>query len=82
LRNKQKAAITKTAIEGIEREAAKAGLSLGDALRMCCERGWRGFKAEWVQQPKAASGAQQLGKAGQATALAAARFLEKSDASN
>lgn len=50
MRNKQKAAITKTAIEGIEREAAKAGMSLEAALRMCCERGWRGFKAEWVQQ--------------------------------
>lgn len=48
LRRRQKAAITKTAIDGIQREATAAGLSLADALRLCCERGWRGFKAEWV----------------------------------
>jgi len=33
---------------GIEREAVKAGLSLEDALRTCCERSWRGFKADWL----------------------------------
>lgn len=49
LRKSKKAAVTKTAIEGIEREAANAGLSLEAALRICCERGWAGFKAEWLQ---------------------------------
>lgn len=53
LRSKQKAAVTKTAIDGIRREADKAGVSLADALTICCERGWRGFKAEWVMQPRA-----------------------------
>jgi uncharacterized protein YdaU (DUF1376 family) len=48
LRKTHKAAITETAIAGIEREAEKAGISLNDALRTCCERGWRGFKAEWT----------------------------------
>lgn len=43
-----KAAVTLTAIEGIAREAAKARISLSDALALCCLRGWRGFKAEWV----------------------------------
>ena len=43
-----KAPITETALAGIEREADKAGLSLNDALRICCERSWRGFKADWV----------------------------------
>jgi hypothetical protein len=33
---------------GIEREAAKARISLQDALETCCARGWAGFKAEWV----------------------------------
>ena len=23
-------------------------MSLADALAMCCERGWTGFKADWV----------------------------------
>jgi hypothetical protein len=48
-----KAAPTLTAINGIETEAARAGISLADALAMCCQRGWRGFKAEWVKQEHA-----------------------------
>lgn len=43
-----KAAPTQTAIDGISREAAKARIALSDALAMCCQRGWRGFKAEWI----------------------------------
>lgn len=48
LRSRLRAPITVTAMNGIKREAEKAGLSLNDALTMCCERGWRGFKAEWI----------------------------------
>jgi len=48
IRKTKKAAITQTAIDGIQREADKAGLSLENALRHCCERGWAGFKAEWL----------------------------------
>lgn len=48
LRAQKKAPITLTAVEGIKREAAKAGYTLEQALRTCCERGWTGFKAEWV----------------------------------
>jgi hypothetical protein len=48
LRASKKAPITGTAIDGIKREAAKAGVTLEQALRTCCERGWTGFKAEWV----------------------------------
>lgn len=55
MRNKQRAGITKTAIDGIRREASKAGLSFEDALTICCERGWRGFKADWVLQPNRGS---------------------------
>ena len=48
LRKQKKAAITETALNGIQAEAFKAGYSLETALRVCCERGWAGFKAEWV----------------------------------
>ena len=82
LRTKKKAAITKTAIDGIRREAAIAGLSLGDALAMCCERGWTGFKAEWVNKPIAASNGSKLGKAGQATAANAKQWLEAENANH
>jgi hypothetical protein len=50
LRAAKKAAITPTAVEGIKREAGKAGLSLEAAMAMCCERGWTGFKAAWVTE--------------------------------
>ena len=49
LRKAKKAAVTQTAIDGIQREADKAGVSLQVALETCCERGWTGFKAEWMQ---------------------------------
>jgi len=54
LRNKLRAPITATAVAGIKREADKAGLTLNSALAMCCERGWRGFKADWAKPDPAA----------------------------
>lgn len=55
LRRAKKAPVTKVAMDGIEREAAKAGISLCDALRMCCERGWQGFNADWLQSKQPGS---------------------------
>jgi hypothetical protein len=52
LRKSKKAAVTETAIKGIEREAAKAGITLEQALVICCERGWAGFEASWILKPK------------------------------
>ena len=49
LRKAKKAAVTQTALDGIQREADKARVSLQTALETCCERGWSGFKAEWMQ---------------------------------
>jgi len=49
LRKAKKAAVTQTALDGIQREADKAGVSLQTVLETCCERGWVGFKAEWMQ---------------------------------
>ena len=60
LRKTLKAPVTKSAVDGIRREADKAGWTMDDALRECCARGWRGFKAEWVSkggyQPAVAGG--------------------------
>lgn len=41
--------LTKTAFEGIEREAKLAELSTEQAIKICCERGWVGFKSEWIK---------------------------------
>lgn len=50
VRKAKKLPLTETAVEGLQREARKAGLSLEAAVRMCCERGWGGFKADWVNR--------------------------------
>ena len=49
-RKRQRAEVTQTALNGIAREAALAGYTLEQALVTCCTNGWRGFKAEWMQQ--------------------------------
>lgn len=70
-RKQLRAAVTDTAITGIRREADKAGITLEAALRMCCARGWRGFKAEWVVNGKP-------DKAGQAERVKKLLFGEQS----
>jgi len=52
LRKSHRAPITQTALKGIEREANNAGLSLEQALTICCERGWRGFNAGWLHSDR------------------------------
>jgi hypothetical protein len=49
LRREKKSPVTETALNGIRREAGKAGISLDAALTMCCERGWAGFRADWAK---------------------------------
>ena len=56
LRKAKKLPITETAIKGLIREGEKAGLNLNQTVQVCCERGWGGFKAEWiVEKPKVGS---------------------------
>lgn len=52
-RNKLKAPVTQTALEGIAKQAELAGWTLEQALAECTIRGWRGFKAEWVNKGNA-----------------------------
>jgi uncharacterized protein YdaU (DUF1376 family) len=48
-RKASRAVITPVVIKTIAAEAQKAGWTLDKALAECAARGWRGFKAEWVQ---------------------------------
>jgi len=48
IRKAKRAPMTTVALEGIQREAAKAGVSLQEALATCCTRGWQSFKASWT----------------------------------
>ena len=47
LRKAKNAPITETALKGFQREAAKAGISLSNAITIAIERNWRGFSASW-----------------------------------
>lgn len=59
IRNRKRAPLTELALAGIQREADKAGMPLGQALQTCVERGWQGFDAAWVQNQARASPARQ-----------------------
>jgi uncharacterized protein YdaU (DUF1376 family) len=48
IRKAKRAVLTQTALDGIQREASKAGWSLNDAIRETVARGWQSFKADWV----------------------------------
>jgi uncharacterized protein YdaU (DUF1376 family) len=49
LRKSKKLTPTETALAGVKAEADKAGASMDDVVRMCCVRGWGGFKASWLE---------------------------------
>jgi hypothetical protein len=47
-RKAKKAKVTDLVVEGIAKEASKAGWSLEDALKETIVRNWQSFKADWV----------------------------------
>lgn len=55
VRKSKKAKWTTTVQKGLEREAAKANITLEQAMIVCCERNWVGFKAEWLKDKQTAS---------------------------
>ena len=55
LRKARRAPVTDTVVAGIRREAKAAGVTLEQALRTCVERGWQGFRADWIAKNRAAN---------------------------
>jgi len=51
-RKAKHAGISTTAVEGIRREAVRAGLSLDEALQHSITQGWQGFRARWLESSK------------------------------
>jgi uncharacterized protein YdaU (DUF1376 family) len=45
-------ALTETAWGAVLGEARKAGITPAEAVRVCAERGWRGFRADWLSRDK------------------------------
>lgn len=64
VRKKKRAANTLSAINNLEREASKAGISLAEAVDMCAGNSWQSLKAEWILkdqgQPTAPEGQDDL----------------------
>lgn len=51
-RKQKRAIVTDRVIHRIRTEAHLAGYTLEEALNECVDRGWQGFKAEWVVPKK------------------------------
>lgn len=51
-RRKSKAIVTPVVVKQFRAEAGKAGISLEEALSETVARGWRGFKAEWINNAR------------------------------
>jgi len=47
--------VTELAFKAVEREAKLAGISVEEAITICCERGWISFKADWINKPQSKS---------------------------
>lgn len=50
LRKERRAPLTFTAIKGIRSQASQLGLELAEAIEICCNQGWTGFRASWVRE--------------------------------
>ena len=55
VRKSKKAKWTQTALDGLNREAYKAGLTLEQVMILCCERNWGSFNAKWILEDKSIS---------------------------
>jgi hypothetical protein len=47
-RKGKRLAPTQTSLDRVAAEAAKAGMSMAAAVKLACENGWGGFKADWL----------------------------------
>lgn len=50
VRKAKRLAPTATAFDDMKAEVDKAGISVAQAVRMCCVKGWGGFKASWLDE--------------------------------
>lgn len=48
VRKAKKAPLTRTAWDGVKREAVLAGITPAEAVKVAVESNWQGFKAAWM----------------------------------
>lgn len=49
VRKVKRAALTQTALDLLINESAKAGITVDDAVKICAQNSWQGFKADWYK---------------------------------
>lgn len=49
VRKTKRAPLTQTALEGVKREADKAGKTLAQAIEIAARNSWAGYKASWIE---------------------------------
>lgn len=54
IRKEKRQPLTETSLAATERESVRAGMTLEEVITFCCERGWAGFKAEYLTNSAAA----------------------------
>lgn len=47
VRKAKRAPLTETALNELKSEAAKAGITVGEAVAICAKKSWQGFNANW-----------------------------------
>ena len=52
VRKEKKCPSTRTEFLAVKREAEKVGMTMNDAVRICCERSWAGFNPIWLERDK------------------------------
>lgn len=79
-RRKARKPLTETGFRRLVKQANGAGWSATDALAECLERGWQGFKAEWVEpRDRRGSARGPLPSKTQQNSAALAAFLGEGD---
>jgi uncharacterized protein YdaU (DUF1376 family) len=78
-RKTKKAQVTQLVIDGIQKEADKAGFSLEDALKETVLRNWQSFKAEWVEMKQTSNGLTKTGQMNQTVMSGLTRGLMGGD---
>ncbi|AQX52450.1 hypothetical protein [Elizabethkingia anophelis] len=56
VRDKKKASYTETALNGLINECKKYSFLVKDAVRICAERSWQGFKYSWLDEKQKNNG--------------------------
>ncbi|MCT4085488.1 hypothetical protein HZP81_17210 [Elizabethkingia anophelis] len=67
VRDKKRASYTETALDGLINECLKHSFPVKDAVRICAENSWQGFKYSWLDEKQKNNGQSNNQKTGSGT---------------